>query len=155
MRFPMLTRRLAVAVLVIALACPARFAQSQSRPDTLKERLVSLETQSWEAWKKRDAKFFEAFLSDDHVEIGGGGTANKTAVVGVVGSPLCVVRSYAVDRFALTILGPDTALLTYRAEQDTICNGSPVPSPAWVGSLYVRRGGRWLNAVYQQTPLRK
>ena len=45
----------------------------------------------------------------------------------------------------------DTALLTYRAEQDTVCNGIAVPSPVWVSSLYVKRGGHWLNALYQQS----
>src|SRR5882724_5007200 len=29
----------------------------------------------------------------------------------------------------------DTAFLTYRAEQDTICNDIAVPSPVWVSSL--------------------
>jgi len=33
----------------------------------VKETLVNLEKQSWEAWKKRDGKFFQQFLADDHV----------------------------------------------------------------------------------------
>jgi hypothetical protein len=69
-----------------------------------KETLVNLEKQSWEAWKNRDAKFFQNFLSDDHVEVGFGGPTNKAVVVNVVGSPACVVKSYSVDRFELTVL---------------------------------------------------
>jgi hypothetical protein len=45
----------------------------------------------------------------------------------------------------------NTALLTYRAEQDTMCGKSAVPSPAWVSSLFVRRNGKWVNALYQHT----
>lgn len=123
--------------------------------DALKRSLVALEKQSWVAWKNRDGKFFEGFLSDDHVEIGFGGVSDKKAVVAGVGSPVCVVRSYSVDRFDLKVLGPDTALLTYFADQDTTCGGNPVPSPVWVGSLYVRRGGKWWNAVYQQTQTKR
>jgi hypothetical protein len=121
----------------------------------VKETLVNLEKQSWEAWKKRDGKFFEEFLSDEHVEVGFGGTATKAQVVGFVASPACEVRSYSVDRFELTMFDANTALLTYHAAQDTICNGKAVPSPAWVSSLYVKRGDRWLNAFYQQTQIRK
>ena len=67
--------------------------------------------------------------------------------------PACVVKSYAVDNFKVMRFDANTAVLTYRAEQDTTCNGNPVPSPVWVNSLYVKRGNRWLNAVYQQSQI--
>lgn len=119
----------------------------------LNETLTGLEKQSWEAWQKRDGKFFQKFLSEDHVEVGTTGPANKAAIVAFVASPVCVVKSYAVDSFNFTKFDENTALLTYRAKQDTTCNGKAVPSPAWASSLYVRRGGVWLNALYQQTPI--
>jgi len=121
----------------------------------LKESLVARERQSWEAWKARDGKFFQEFLSEDHVEVGFNGRTSKASVVAGVASPLCVVKSYAVDRFELTLFEANTALLTYHAEQDTTCGGRPVPSPVWVSSLYVRRDGKWLNASYQQTQTAK
>ena len=130
-------------------------ANSAERPEQsanqLKETLINLEKQSWEAWKKRDGKFFEGFLSNDHVELGSNGPATKAQIVPFVASPICVVKSYSVDRFAMTAFDANTAVLTYHAEQDTTCNGVAVPSPVWVSSLYVRRGGHWLNALYQQS----
>jgi hypothetical protein len=69
----------------------------------------------------------------------------------MVGSPVCVVKSYEVDKFKLTVFDARTALLTYWAKQDTACNGNPVPSPAWASSLYLKRGNRWVNALYQQS----
>lgn len=137
------------------LKVPGMSAATISPDNPLKETLVNLEKQSWEAWKNRDAKFFQSFLSDDHVELGFGGPANKAAVVNVVGSPACVVKSYSVDRFELTVFDPNTALLTYHAAQDTTCGGKAVPSPVWASSLYIKRGDRWLNAVYQQTQANK
>ena len=113
--------------------------------------LGSLEKQSWVAWKARDAHFFETFLSADHVEIGPGGLADKTAVVASVGSPECTVASYSIGEFKFTRLAADTAVLNYRAEQQTICGGVAVPSPAWATSVYVRRDGKWRNVIYQQT----
>lgn len=117
----------------------------------LKETLVTLEKQSWEAWQKRDGKFFQHFLTDDHVEVGFGGLTNKATVVAGVGSPNCVVKNYSVEKFQLTSFDAKTALLNYYAQQDTTCNGVTVPSPVWVSSLYVKRGGKWVNALYQQT----
>lgn len=119
--------------------------------DALKDTLVSLERQSWEAWQQRDGAFFQAFLADDHVEVGFRGVTRKAAVVAGVASPTCVVHAFTIDSFELTRLNPATALLTYRAAQRTLCNGHAVPSPVWASSLYVRRADRWLNALYQQT----
>lgn len=60
---------------------------------TIKEQLIKLEKQSWEAWKNRDGKFFQDFLSDDHVEVGFNGLTNKSEVVAFVGSPVCTVKN--------------------------------------------------------------
>jgi len=141
-----------IALLMISCAATA-FGQAAppAEKGNLLETLTHLEKQSWVAWKGHDGKFFEGFLTDDHVEVGFGGPTNKKDVVSGVASPVCQVKSYTVDSFKLTELGPDTALLTYHAAQDTTCGGKPVPSPAWVSSLYVKRNGQWLNALYQQT----
>jgi hypothetical protein len=122
--------------------------------DVLEDTLVGLERQSWDAWQRRNGAFFEAFLSDDHVEIGFRGITRKAAVVASVSSPACIVRSYSLDGFGLTRFTTTTALLTYHAAQETVCDGRAVPSPVWASSLYVRRGNRWVNAVYQQTQAR-
>ena len=139
------------SALVFALPAGAADPPRPKADSALEAELTVMEKQSWDAWQKRDGAFFSNFLSDDHVEVGDQGIAGKKAVVGVVGSPVCVVKSYDVDSFSLTVIDADTALLNYHARQDTLCNGQPVPSPAWVSSLYVRRGGRWLNVLYQQT----
>jgi hypothetical protein len=130
-------------------------ALKETDHNALKDHLIDLEKRSWEAWKNHDGKFFQDFLSDDHVEVGFSGLTNKATVVAGVASPICIVKSYAVDNFELTTFDGNTALLTYHAQQDTACNGNPVPSPVWVSSLYIKRGGRWRNALYQQTQTRK
>jgi hypothetical protein len=128
---------------------------SKASPDqpsgALEDTLIALEKKSWEAWKDRDGKFFDEFLSDDHLEVGFGGIANKAAVVNMVGSPVCNVKSYTVDKFKCTQIDTDVAILNYYAAQDTVCYGKPVPSPVWVTSLFVKRGGRWVNVLYQHS----
>jgi hypothetical protein len=137
------------AVLATLAACAA----SPQRDDTLEAKLVALERSSWVAWKARDGRFFEGFLSDDHLEVGAQGVSGKAAVVGFVASRVCVVESYSLGQIAFQRIAEDVAVLTYRAEQKSQCGTVPVPSPARVTSMYVNRGGRWLNVLYQQTPI--
>jgi hypothetical protein len=122
--------------------------------ENLQTRLIALERDSWKAWHAQDAKFFEGFLSDDHVELGSGGPGDKKAVVGFIASGACKVQSYAIDDFRFTRLTPDSAMLVYRARQTTTCGGVEVPSPAWATSVFAYRNGSWKNVLYQQLPIR-
>lgn len=63
---------------MIERSTPARAKDDNA---ALKETLINLEKQSWGAWKKRDGKFFEEFLSDDHLEVGFHGMAIKEQIV--------------------------------------------------------------------------
>jgi hypothetical protein len=141
----------AVSILLLA---GVRVSAESTDEAAIKEELIKLEKQSWEAWKNRDGKFFQDFLADDHVEVGMGGVAGKAEIVSFVGSPACTVKSYRLDHFQMKLLDKNTALLTYWEEQDTVCQ-KPVPSPCWASSLYMKRGDKWLNVLYQQTPIPK
>lgn len=145
--------RLIIVTALLALTSvrsPAN-AQAPKPPNALENTLINLERASWKAWQTHDSAFFRRFLSDDHVEVEEAGTVGKNAIVAAIGSPVCVVNSFTIDRFKITQFTATTAVLTYHAEQNTVCNGEKVPSPVWASSLYVKRSGRWLNALYQQT----
>ena len=146
-----MTRFLAVFAVMLAFAGGAR-SETFGDDAAVKDALVALETQSWVAWKARDGKFFDGFLSDDHVEIHANGPQGKRAVVAGVTSPACVVESYTLGDMQFTRLTLDTAMLVYRAAQSTLCGGKPVPSPVWATSVYAKRHGRWLNVLYEHTP---
>jgi len=154
----MVTRVLPLFALLCLAAAPSFVARdsapaiaARTTPDSLEAHLIDIEKQSWVAWQHHDGKFFERFLSDDHVEVGTNGIATKAQVVAYVGSAMCTVTHYTVDHFQATRFDENTALLTYRAEQETTCGKAVVPSPTWVSSLFVRRDGRWMNALYQHT----
>ena len=121
--------------------------------DPIEAQLIAVEKQSWVAWQSHDAKFFDGFLSDDHVEVHGYGVTGKADVVKGVGSDACKVESYALADFRFRKLSDDSAMLVYRAEQKTMCGSFPVPSPVWTASVFVKRGGRWQNVLFQQTPV--
>src|SRR3982750_2392992 len=98
---------------IVAVSISHGFADQPTSVNeaALKEEFVKLEKQSWEAWKNRDGKFFQEFLSEDHVEVGFGGVANKKEIVEFVASPVCTVKSYQLDNFELKVLNENTALL--------------------------------------------
>lgn len=144
--------------LCLTLAAFAALAAAPPRADDagLAAQLIALEKQSWVAWQKQDASFWRSFLSDDHVELDmGAGAVGKKEVIGAIEAHACTVAGYTVDHFTMRRLDADTALLIYRAEQDTSCGGHKVPAPVWATTLYERRGGRWVNAYYSQTPIPK
>jgi len=137
---------LALLALTAASRAPA--------PDPLEQQLIAMERQSWVAWQHHDVDFWEHFLSDDHVEIQlAGGWTGKRQVIAGIASASCTVASWEVDQFAFRRLGPDTAMLLYRAAQDTHCGAFTVPSPSLATSLYQRRHGRWENVLYVHTPI--
>ena len=138
--------------IVFAVATTDAFALDASATSD-EATIRELEAKSWVAWKGHDSAFFEQFLSDDHVEVHAHGITGKAAVVEGVRSPACVVQAYTLGPFSLTKVTAETILLTYRAEQDTTCGTQRVPSPVWATSLYAKRNGRWVNVMYQQTPM--
>ena len=121
---------------------------------SITSELTALERQSWVAWQARDGKFFDNFLSEDHIDVGAMGTSGKAGIVRFVGSPACVVTSYQLDSIATVVFDAHAAVLTYRLQQDTKCGGTAVPSPVWVTSLYLRRDSHWHNALFSQIPAR-
>lgn len=121
---------------------------------TLEDSLIAMERQSWVAWKNQDAVYFRDFLSDDHLDMGPNGPITKGLVIGFLEKAGCKVESFAVDSFKFQRLSDDAAMLTYRATQNTMCGAAKVPSPTWSSAIFVKREGRWVQALFQQTTAR-
>ena len=51
------------------------------------------------------------------------------------------------------MLDENAALLTYTAMQDAVCNGETIPAKVRASVNYVKRGGKWLEAFYMETPI--
>jgi len=136
------------------LAAAAGVAQLQPAERQLEVQITEMEKASWAAWQRMDANFWENFLSDDHIELNAYvGPVGKQAVVGGIAKKLCKVRSYKVDRFTFRQLDENTAILVYRADQDTSCGTVTVPTPNWATSIYRRRGDKWENVLFELTPI--
>ena len=155
-----------VLVLVSACACfaqtPATSAPSPApkpRPRIskaqLQKQLAAIETKFWEGWAKSDVKPFKTYIAADAIMVGENGTQDKETIVKAIEAGGCEVRSYDLSDFKLVSVTRDTAVLTYKGNQDATCGGEVVPRTVWISSVYVRRGGRWLAVAHQETAARQ
>ncbi len=141
-----------IMIMAIAIAASSvAFGQMKSKDNSVEAQLIALEKQSWEEWKNKNGGFFQTLLTDEAVNVGVGGLSNKSQIVKSTSSG-CDVKSFSVDNFKVVMLDKDAALLTYTATQDGVCGGKTIPAKVFASSVYVKRGGKWLNAFYQETP---
>jgi murein L,D-transpeptidase YafK len=142
-----------IFAIIILIATLYSIALGQSAPkkrdgnnvDSIKETLIDLEKQAWEAWKNKDGKFYQNFLSEDTVAVGRTGVDKKAAIIRDISESKCEIRGYSLDNYDLVMVDKNTAILTFKATQDYTCEGEPGPSPIWASSVYVKRRGKWLN----------
>lgn len=136
-------------------AQPAASPSPKPKPAMTKaqllKRLSAAETKLWEAWKNHDMKPFKAMLAADGIMVGDQGTANKTQTLKDLEAP-CDVKSYALSDWKLTMINSGAALLTYKGTQSATCAGTAAPPAVWASSVWVSRGGRWVNLSHQETP---
>jgi uncharacterized protein (TIGR02246 family) len=149
-------RTFTVVVMIVAAATLA-LGQTKSKPgagadNSVREALIALEKQAWEAWKTKDAKFFQGYLTDDSINVRASGIVRKAEILKEYSSLTCEIRSYSLDNFDVVMLDPNTAILTVKANQDVTCGGQALPATVWAATVYVKRGGKWQSVFYQETP---
>jgi hypothetical protein len=49
------------------------------------------------------------------------------------------------------LLGPDAALVTYEQSYRGTYNGNPLPGRVFIGEVWVKIDGKWLQKLYQET----
>lgn len=128
-------------------------ANVASNPASTKESLTALEKKAFEAWKGKDGKFFEGFLSPNFVMMDGGYRGGKADTAKMIGANPCEVKSYTMSDEAVTNVSPDVAVITMKVTADTACEGKKMPSPVTSASIYVREGNEWKGAFHTEIPI--
>jgi hypothetical protein len=118
-----------------------------------KDALVTLEKSAYEAWKSKDAKFWDTFLSDKFIGYGPFGRLDKASATKQYTGTDCEIKSYALSDEQVQALGNDAALITHKTTVDGTCNGQKVPPSSWVASVYVRDGDGWKGAFHAEAPV--
>lgn len=123
----------------------------------LREELLKLETQSWQDTKDRNVAGLRPYLADEAFLIFYDGSRLDKE-----GFLKAVARDFTIQSFAIAPEGTtvvrvteDVAMLLYRVTY-TSASGNAKPETATVASsnTYVRRGGRWVSMLYQETRIK-
>jgi hypothetical protein len=79
------------------------------------------------------------------------GMSNKAEVVKATATD-CKVTAYSLANHKFSMLDENAILLTHTVTQDAVCGGKKAPAALQVAVNYVKRGGKWLEAMYMQAP---
>jgi ketosteroid isomerase-like protein len=125
----------------------ANVAEKPAAPTA--EALTALETKAVEAWKNKDAKFWDTFLADNFVSVGPDGKRlGKADIAKMMANDKCEVKNYSFSDQHVTPVGADAAVITMKVTSDYTCDGKPGPSPSISASLYERSGNEWKGAYH-------
>jgi Domain of unknown function (DUF4440) len=141
-------------ILMIAIAATtSAFSQSKmSKNPKVEAQIIALEKAGWEAWKNKNAAWSQTNLTEDFLMVNSKGVTNKAQVIKSTLTD-CNVKSFSLDNFKFVMLDENAALLTYTAMQDAVCSGETIPAQVRASVNYVKRGGKWLEALYMETPM--
>lgn len=115
-----------------------------------KEGLIALETKAFEAWKTKDAKFWDSFLTDSFVSYADGKRRGKADEIKMLSEQKCDIKTFAFSEERMTPVGNDAVVLTAKATIDGSCGGQKLPSQSISSTLYVRSGDAWKAAYHNE-----
>lgn len=115
--------------------------------------LLPLETKGYEAWKSKDAKFWETFLANKFVGWGSSGRLDKASASKEYTGADCKIESFAISDVQVSQLGEDAALITHKITVNGACGGQQEPNASWAATAYVRDGGQWKAAFHAQAAI--
>ncbi len=128
------------------------FGQTKvSKEEKVKEQIIALDKSGWEAWKNNNAEWFQNKTTEELLSINSEGVSDKAQVIKSIATD-CDVKSFSLDNFKLVMLNESTVLLTYIATQDGVCGSNKLTSKVRATVNYVNHDGKWLEALYMETP---
>ncbi len=140
-----------ILMIAIGVSSVAYGQTKMSKDSKVEAQLIALEKAGWESWKNKDAAWVKKNTTDEILIISSAGVADKAQYIKDL--PSCDIKSVALDNFKSEMPSKDTFILTYTAMQDGVCNGQKIPQQVRAMSYYVKRGGKWLEAMYMETPM--
>ena len=118
-----------------------------------KEELMTLEGSAYEAFKTKNAGFWDSFLSANFVGYSSNGRLDRAAAIKEYSGAECDVKSYTLSDEQMIPVGSDAAVVSYKVTMDGTCGGQKLPAEQWAGGVYVRDGDRWKGAFHAATPI--
>lgn len=146
-------KKLVMVIMIGTAAISFAFGQTKLSNDSKVEaQITALEKAGWEAWKNKDSSWTRDNVTEEFLLVNSESVSTKAQVVKSTATD-CEVKSYSLDNFKFVTLQKDSVLMTYTAKQDGVCSGKTIPANVRASVVYVKRGGKWLEALYMETPI--
>ena len=105
------------------------------------------------AFSRMDYKEIRSYFSDDHLVV-----STYTGVMPVddymtAAKTRLDLKSASVEQHSLVPLGRDAYLRTYFVENHGTFDGKSLPRRVLATQIWVRENGKWVQRLYQETPL--
>jgi ketosteroid isomerase-like protein len=105
------------------------------------------------AFEKGDSKAIQELSADDHVAITPYYGGPRTRDEQIKSLPDLKLKEYRPGKLTIRPLGKDAALVTYEVTMQGTFKGRPVAERSHASAVWVRQGGQWREAYYQETAL--
>jgi hypothetical protein len=123
---------------------------AQSSDDDLPNELLSIANAAWTAVEQQNMAAMQTLTSHDFVFVGAAGIVSGPELGSALQS--CKLSSFNLSSPQLRKLSSNAAVLAYKAEQDSQCNGKPESPQLFVSDSFVRNKGKWVIVVHTETP---
>ncbi len=145
-------KKILMILMIVTSVTSLAFSQTKMAANTNAEaQIIALEKAGWQAWKDKNVDWFKKNTTEDFLMVLGEGTRNKADVLKATATE-CDVKSFSLAGFKCVMLNESAALLTYTAMQNAVCGGKTSAPKVRASVNYVKRGGKWLEAFYMETP---
>ena len=150
----MLSRSISVVTVAALVGCaPPRKVATGAASGPVRDAVIAIERQAWEAFKNKDGAFYRRTLTADASYVGTNGVSSREQIAGIAEGLACKVDGYVLRNEQVHSIAADVALLTLRATSDLTCGTRSIHSDAWVSTVFVRDGGEWKISFHQETDI--
>jgi len=125
----------------ILTALFATIAISFAAPDNNKEAIITKEKAAWQAFKDKKADEFKKLVSADLVTVYADGMHSMQEELDIMAKT--DMKSFSLSDFNVTLAGPDTAMITYKATVQSTSAGKDSSGTYNAGSVWRMTNGQW------------
>jgi len=125
---------------------------AQTSKSGIEQLMIENEKAVWAAAKAHDVARFEHVVAEDARMIFESGVFTRAGYLSGLADR--TITDFALSDFVVVHPNPQTAIVIYKASRSGTYKGQPFP-PATVreASVWVKRAGRWVAVLNQETPV--
>jgi ketosteroid isomerase-like protein len=126
----------------------------QQPKDALKQQILALETQFWDAVQSRDSQTAASLSDDPCIVVGsqGVGEIGREVFSQMMKQDKWTIDGYSLKDVHVRQISEDVVAVAYTVEEDGKLEGRGMKLKAYDCSVWKKVGERWICVVHTETP---